>query len=80
MNFRFICPHCRVSVDPAALELSQSDCGEFHVCPHCDTPVLLGARSDPDAQHPAPRGGSLPSGLEVASGGADQRDSSKAAA
>lgn len=44
MSLRFICPHCRVSVDPAALELSQSDCAEFRVCPHCDTPVLLGAR------------------------------------
>ena len=80
MSFRFICPHCRVSVDPAALELSQSDCAEFRVCPHCDTPVLLGARGEPDAQHPEPAGGALPSGLEVASGGTDQRDPSKAAA
>lgn len=80
MNLRFICPHCRVSVDPAALELSQSDCAEFRVCPHCDTPVLLGARGEPDAQCPNPGGGSLPSGFEVASSGADQRDSRKAAA
>lgn len=56
MSLRFICPHCRVSVDPAAMELSQSDSGEFRVCPHCDTPVLLGARSDPVAQHPDPGG------------------------
>lgn len=80
MSLRFICPHCRVSVDPAALELSQSDCGEFRVCPHCDTPVLLGARGEPDAQHPDPMGGSLPFRFAVASGGIDQRDSSKAVA
>lgn len=80
MSLRFICPYCRVSVDPAAMELSQSDCGEFRVCPYCDTPVLLGMRSEPDPQHPAPGGGSLPSGFADASGGADQRDSSKAAA
>lgn len=80
MSLRFICPHCRVSVDPAALELSRSDCGEFCVCPLCDTPVLLGARREPDAQHPDPHGGSLPSGFADAGGGADQRDSSKAAA
>ena len=80
MSFRFICPHCRISVDPAALELSQSDCAEFRVCPHCDTPVLLGTRGEPDAQRRDPHASSLPSGFAVASDGADQYDSSKAAA
>lgn len=80
MSLRFICPHCRVSVDPAALEVSQSDCGEFRVCPHCDTPVLLGALGEPDVPHPDPHGGALPSGFAVTRGGADQCDSSKAAA
>lgn len=80
MSLRFICPHCHVSVDPAALELSQSDCAEFRVCPHCDTPVLLRARGELDAQHPEPAVGALPSRFEVASSSVDQRDSSKAAA
>jgi hypothetical protein len=70
MNLRFICPHCRVSVDPAALELSRSDGSEFRVCPHCDTPVLLAA----------PTGGALSPGLDVASDGVDQRNLSGAAA
>lgn len=80
MSLRFICPYCRVSVDPAAMELSQSDRAEMRVCPYCDTPVLLGARGEPDAQHPDTGGGSLPSGFEAANCGAEQCDSSKAAA
>ena len=80
MTLRFICPHCRVSVDPAALELSRSDGAEFHVCPHCDTPVMLAAPAGPGAQHAAPAGGALPPGLDVASDGVDQRNLSGAAA
>ncbi len=80
MNLRFICPHCRVSVDPAALELSRCDGAEFRVCPHCDTPVLLAAPAGPGAQHPDPAGGALSPGLDVASDGVDQRNLSGAAA
>lgn len=80
MNLRFICPHCRVSFDPAALELSCSDGAEFHVCPHCDTPVMLAAPSGTGAQHPGPTGGALSPGLDVASDGGDQRNLSGAAA
>ena len=77
MSLRFICPHCRVSVDPAAMEVSQSESAEFRVCPACDTPVLLALRCEPNGQPPASAGTCMPSGVGVAHRGADLHNSSK---
>jgi len=80
MSLRFICPHCRVAVDPAAMEVSRSERAEPRVCPCCDTPVVLAVRGDAVAQAPDLNAGSLRSTQGIASGGVDQRDSSEAAA
>jgi len=80
MSLRFICPHCRVAVDPAAMEVSRSERAELRVCPYCDTPVVLAVRADQEAQTPGLSAGSLPSTQGIAGGDVDQRDSSEAAA
>ena len=80
MSPRFICPHCRVAVDPAAMEVSHSECAELRVCPYCDTPVVLAVRGDAIAQAPDLSAGSLRSTQGIASRGVDQRDPSEAAA
>ena len=79
MSLRFICPHCRVAVDPAAMEVSYSECVDLRVCPCCDTPVVLGARGYRDAQHLDMGVASRPSTREVGSDGFDQRHQSEAA-
>ena len=80
MSLRFICPHCRVAVEPAAMEVSRSECAELRVCPYCDTPVVLTVRADQEAQPPDLSAGSLLSTQWIAGGDVDQRDSSEAAA
>lgn len=44
MSFRYICPYCRVPIDPAAMELSSCECADLRVCPNCDSPVVLAMR------------------------------------
>jgi len=80
MSLRFICPHCRVAVDPAAMEVSRSERAELRVCPYCDAPVVLAERGDAVAQAPDLSAGSLPSTQGIADRDVDQRDSSVAAA
>ena len=67
MSFRFICPHCRVAVDPAAMEVSFGQWAEFRVCPCCDSPVVLAVRGGQEAERIAPGAGSVKSLLEPGS-------------
>jgi len=79
MSLRFICPHCRVAVDPAAMELSCGGSVEFRVCPCCDTPVALAARGGGDARQREMDVASRPSTREPERDGADHRRQSEAA-
>lgn len=61
MGFRFICPHCRVALDPAAMEVSHAERSEFRVCPCCDSPVVLAVGGGRGPYRTAPESGSLQS-------------------
>jgi uncharacterized protein YbaR (Trm112 family) len=42
MIARFVCPYCRASLDPAAMDIGCNERIDLRICPVCDTPVLLG--------------------------------------
>ena len=41
MITRFICPHCRQSIDPCTLEVADGANAQYRICPACDAPVVL---------------------------------------
>lgn len=47
MTARFICPHCRSSVNPLAMERACSDLVEYRICPNCDEPVFFAVLDAP---------------------------------
>ena len=42
---RFLCPYCRASLDPAAMDIGCNERIDLRICPACDAPVLLGQRA-----------------------------------
>lgn len=80
MSFRFICPHCRVAIDPDAMETSCGEGTEFRVCPCCDSPVPVFSRDDQAPQCLAAEAKSVSPIFEAETLGADLADREEAEA
>ena len=44
---RFICPHCRSSLDPAVLDEAVCGATRYRICPECDGAVALTDGAEP---------------------------------
>lgn len=60
MNPPIICPHCHSLIDPLMLETAVSATARYHVCPECDSPIILFADSMDDGPADAEPPGVLP--------------------
>ena len=47
MFSRFLCPHCRCSIDPRRVEAGADGANEYRICPECDEAFVVVSRSAP---------------------------------
>lgn len=52
MLLRFLCPHCRVSLDPRDVETGADGVNDYHICPECDGVIAVYAPGVSEAPEP----------------------------